>query len=53
VFDDGVVVAKSPPGGRGIAGMHERVALYDGVLEVGPRAGGGFAVGARFPVTSE
>jgi signal transduction histidine kinase len=53
VLDEGAVVASSPIGGRGLAGMRERVALYDGVLEVGPRAGGGFAVRARFPVTSE
>ena len=53
VLDEGAVVARSPIEGRGLAGMRERVALYDGVLVVGPRAGGGFAVRARFPVTSE
>jgi len=53
VLDEGAVMARSPIEGRGLAGMRERVALYDGVLEVGPRAAGGFAVRARFPVTSE
>lgn len=35
---------------RGIAGMGERVRLLGGELEVGPRAGGGFAVRARLPL---
>jgi signal transduction histidine kinase len=52
VLDEGAVVAGSPTGGRGLAGMRERVALYGGVLEVGPRQGGGFAVRARFPLGS-
>jgi signal transduction histidine kinase len=50
VVDEGVAARTSPTGGRGLAGMRERVALYDGVLEVGPRVDGGFAVSARFPV---
>jgi signal transduction histidine kinase len=48
IADDGAT-APGPPG-RGIAGMHERVALYGGELMVGRRPGGGFAVAARFPV---
>ena len=36
--------------GRGIAGMRERVRLYDGELLVGPAEGGGYLVSARFPV---
>jgi signal transduction histidine kinase len=50
VVDEGKVASRSPTGGRGLAGMRERVALYDGVLEVGPRIDGGFAVRAHFPV---
>jgi signal transduction histidine kinase len=52
VLDEGTGVARPLRGGRGLAGMRERVALYDGVLEVGPRADGGFAVSARFPLAS-
>jgi signal transduction histidine kinase len=37
--------------GRGIAGMRERCRLLGGNLDAGPRAGGGFAVTARLPLT--
>ena len=42
----------SPPGsgGRGLAGMRERVALFNGTLEAGPGDGGGFHVHAELPV---
>jgi signal transduction histidine kinase len=48
--------ATTPPpqtvagGGSGLAGMRERVAVYDGVLEAGRSDDGGFAVRAVFPV---
>lgn len=35
--------------GRGLIGMHERVRLYEGTLDVGPTDDGGFAVRARLP----
>lgn len=36
--------------GRGLAGMRERVALFNGTLEAGPGDGGGFHVHAELPV---
>jgi signal transduction histidine kinase len=37
-------------GGRGLAGMRERVAVFDGKLETGPLPDGGFAVHAVLPL---
>ena len=58
VTDDGRGVGALASDGRagvghGLIGMRERVAAFDGDLEVGPRAGGGFRVAARLPLAAE
>ncbi len=50
---DSSQAASNGEGGRGLIGMKERVALYGGELDVGPRLGGGFRVHARIPLASE
>jgi signal transduction histidine kinase len=49
----GAAAAPSATGGRGIPGMRERVTVFGGRLEVGPRPQGGFRVWAWFPTTAE
>jgi signal transduction histidine kinase len=51
ICDDGSTVNGSGRSeGESLAGMRERVALYGGTLETGPRAGGGYLVRAQLPV---
>jgi len=59
VIDDGRGVAAVATDGRrgrtghGLIGMAERVAVFGGDLEVGPRPGGGFRVAARLPLAAD
>jgi len=53
VEDDGRGRAQNGNGGHGLIGMRERVELYGGEIETGPREGGGFRVRARLPVQTE
>jgi signal transduction histidine kinase len=58
ILNDGPAVVRadsnrSEPSGHGLTGMKERIALFGGALEAGPRIGGGYAVRAWLPIQAE
>jgi len=50
VTDDGPAVTAQAGGGRGLLGLRERVSLYGGEFDAGPRPAGGWRVTARLPL---
>jgi signal transduction histidine kinase len=50
VADDGSGDADAEGGGHGLLGMRERVTVFGGAFESGPRPDGGFAVRAYLPL---
>ncbi len=49
VTDDGAAAGPPAAGGFGLLGMRERVTVYGGTVQAGPRDTGGYRVHARLP----
>ena len=53
VTDDGRPRQGSSGSGLGLLGVRERAAARRGVVDIGPRVGGGYRVRVRFPLGTE